>query len=298
MDRLVVLVCDRADQTIPAIDRAVWLEDASPDNVECVITPDDLPTENEPWAARALDLLPSPPDIAVTSEAWGPGWAASMGARHHSVDIARSSFPVSGTDLRDDLGQHFEWLVPAARSALARRVVIAGAESTGKTTLAEGLAQALGTVWVPEYGRTYWEGRRHLPDQAWTADEFVRIAEGQRRMVDDLARRSRRGVVISDTDSLVTSVWLRRYLGTADAAVDALAALDPPDLYLVCAPDFDWVQDGTRESADFRQQMHEETVEQILATGAAFEVLTGTAHERLARSLELVDPLLTFPPLV
>jgi nicotinamide riboside kinase len=58
------------------------------------------------------------------------------------------------------------------RAGLARRVVVIGAESTGKTTLAQALAENLGTVWVPEYGRWYWEGRRCLADQEWDTGEF------------------------------------------------------------------------------------------------------------------------------
>ena len=187
VDRVVVLLCDRADQTISAETRRRWLLDACPANVEVIITPDDLPEANEPWAARAIDVLGRQPHVAFTSEPWGPGWAAAMGAQHVMVDLERTAQPTSGTALRADLGANFEWLVPAARAELARRVVVVGAESTGKSTLAAALAESLGTVWVPEYGRFYWEGRRHLAVQDWTADEFVRIAAGQHR----LAVRSR-----------------------------------------------------------------------------------------------------------
>jgi nicotinamide riboside kinase len=36
-----------------------------------------------------------------------------------------------------------------------RRVAIVGTESTGKTTLAQQLAEHFQTVWVPEYGRAF-----------------------------------------------------------------------------------------------------------------------------------------------
>ncbi len=297
-DRLVVMVCDRPDQTIGAEDRAAWLADCCPDNVDFVITPDDLPTENEPWAARALQLLGGQPDVAFTSEPWGPGSAGLMGARHRSIDVERSAFPICGTELRNDLSEHFASLVPAARAALARRVAVVGAESTGKTTLAQQLADTLGTVWVPEYGRTYWEGRRHLDDQTWSTDEFRRIALGQRHLEHDLARRADRGVLIADTDPLVTSVWLNRYLKASDSSLDELVAESTPGLYLVCAPDFAWVQDGTRESAAFREQMHTETLVRAEATGARVEVLTGPPERRLARALELTEPLTQFPTLI
>ena len=155
--------------------------------------------------------------------------------------------------------------------------------------------EELGTVWVPEHGRWYWEGRRHLPNQGWTTDEFRRIAVAQRALEADLARRAR-SVVISDTDALVTSVWHERYLGTTDPHLDAL--IEPPDLYLVCCPDFEWVQDGTRESAAERTWMHERTVARVAASGAPSVLLAGSHAERLATALEHIRPLTIFPPLV
>ncbi|MCC5600764.1 ATP/GTP-binding protein [Nostoc favosum] len=40
---------------------------------------------------------------------------------------------------------------------LITNVVFLGAPSTGKTTIASQLAKEYNTVWMPEYGREYWE---------------------------------------------------------------------------------------------------------------------------------------------
>lgn len=216
VDRLYVFLCDRPDQTISVQLRHQWLQDVVPKNVTVLVTPDDLPAANEPWSDRVLEVLGQQPDLAFTSEEWGPGWAALMGAEHVLIDLERATFPISGTALRTDLRSNFEWLVPPARAALARRVVLIGAESSGKSTMAEALADKLGTVWVPEHGRWYWEGRRYLRNQSWTTDEFLRIAKAQRRLEDDLARKASNGVIVADTDALVTAVWHERYLGRSD----------------------------------------------------------------------------------
>jgi len=298
VDRLFVLLCDRPDQSIPVGLRQRWLEDVVSANVSILVTPDDLPAANEPWASRTLDVLPEPPDLAFTSEKWGPGWATSMGAEHVMVDLDRTVFPVSGTALRADLRANFEWLVPSARAGLARRVVMVGAESSGKSTLAEGLAAELGTVWVPEHGRCYWEGRRHLGNQAWASDEFVRIAHAQRRLQEDLARKASNGVIVADTDALVTAVWRERYLGIADPELDALAEGWVPDLYLVCRPDFDWVQDGTRESEANRDEMQASMERRVYASGAEVEVLSGHHEERLVKALAAIEAGTEFEELI
>lgn len=297
VEHLWVLLADRPDQTIPAEDRRRWLQADSPANVTIVVTPDDLPEANEPWAARALEVLPEPPDLAVTSEEWGPGWAAAMGAAHRSVDPARATHPTSGTALRADLGGRFGDLIPSARADLARRVVCIGAESTGKSTLAEAIAEHLRTVWVPEHGRWYWEGRRHLADQGWATEEFRAIATAQRRLADDLARRSPDGLVVADTDALVTAAWHERYTGGLDPVLEAVAMAEVPDLYLLCGTDIPWVQDGTRESAEHRLAMQDRMRTLATATGAPVVEVTGSPSARLTAALAAIDPLRTFPPL-
>lgn len=298
VDRLFVLLCDRPDQTIPVDSRRRWLEDAVGENVTIILTPDDLPLENEPWARRALEELPEAPHVAFTSEAWGAEWARLMGADHHLVDLERTSFPISATDLRRDLAAGFRWLLPAARAELARRIVLVGAESTGKTTLAESLAAATGSVWVPEHGRWYWEGRRYRADQSWTSDEFGRIATAQHRLADDLARQATNGLVIADTDALVTAVWHERYLGWPDDRIAARAAATPPALYLLCDDDFGWVQDGTRESEGWRGEMQRRIRDRVRASGVPSLTLTGPHERRLVAAISAIRQLPEFPELV
>lgn len=54
--------------------------------------------------------------------------------------------------------------------------VLLGAPSTGKTTIAELMAKEYSTVWMPEYGREYWE--KHQIDRRLTLEQLLEIAEG------------------------------------------------------------------------------------------------------------------------
>ncbi|NNC42960.1 MAG: AAA family ATPase [Acidimicrobiia bacterium] len=297
VERLYVLVGDRLDPTIPASTRAEWLADAVP-AATIIVTPDYLPEANQPLADRALELLPERPTIAFTSEQWGQGWAEAMGARHVMVDLDRTRFPISSSEIRSNLREHYTWLVPAARAALAKRVVLAGAESTGKSTLAVDLANHYQTVWVPEYGRWYSDGRAGLKDRTWTADEFVRIAITHHQGEADLARRSANGLVILDTDALVTKVWHRRYLDSPNPILEELVDEFLPDLYFVCAPDFEWVHDGTRESPNYRDSMHIDTLQLIAATGVPFIELTGDQSKRLKEAIAVIDETVHSEPLI
>jgi NadR type nicotinamide-nucleotide adenylyltransferase len=296
VDEVVVLCCAHARQAIPGEVRARWIRESHPD-VTVLEVEDDLPEAPAPWAARTVEVLGRQPDLVFTSEDYGNEYAELMGARHISVDPGWRDFPISGTQLRGDLGAHWPMLAPGAKAGLARRVCVIGAESTGTTTLAQDLARPFATCWVPEFGRSYWEGRRYLKAaDSWSEDEFVRIALGQQRQEDDLARRANK-VLICDTDAIATHMWHRHYRGTYSDRVLELARLRTYVLYLVTCPDFPFVQDGTRDGDPYRHRMHEWLLEILEAEGRPFEVMTGGPTERLQRAVELVDPLTRFDPL-
>ena len=137
------------------------------------------------------------------------------------------------------------------------RVSLLGAESTGKTTLAQALAEAYATAWVPEYGRVYTELGRPA-DAPWTSWEFTHIARVQCWWEDFLAGLADR-VLFCDTDAFTTAVFHEAYLGSPATEFAELAAR-PYDLYLVCGPDVPWARDGIREfdaavSIDVRQRV-------------------------------------------
>ena len=294
VDELIVFIGVRAGETVPAHVRAEWIRELHPD-VTVIETVDDLPEAPQPWAQRVVDTLGRRPDVAFTSEAYGDPWAAAMGAVHVCVDPGRLGPSASGRLLRADVAGGWHLLTPPAKAHLARRVCVLGVESSGTTTLAQDLAAAFGTVWVPEYGRLYWEGRRFL-DSGWTTAELVHIATQQQALEDALARRCNR-LVVCDTDALATAVWHRRYVGSESDEVTRIALSRAYELYLLTAPDFGFVQDGSRDGEHIRLQMHDWFVAALDRAGRRYEIVTGPRAQRLATAAELVGEVLTFPVL-
>lgn len=186
----------------------------------------------------------------------------------------------------------------------AKRIVLVGAESTGKTTLAEQLATVFETDWVPEYGREYTIERykrlfgngtaTSVPEEqilAWGPEEFVHIARVQQQMEDAAAERARR-VLICDTNAFTTAIWYERYLGTPwpDELKD-LADGSPSDLYLVTLPDFPFVQDDIRDGEKIRDWMHGRFIEELERRRWPYELIGGTRQERLNKAAELIRRL-------
>jgi NadR type nicotinamide-nucleotide adenylyltransferase len=88
------------------------------------------------------------------------------------------------------------------------RIAVYGPESTGKTLLAEKLAQRFAAALVPEYAREFWD--RH---GVITLEDISGIAREQWRREDAAALRAER-LVICDTEALTTVLWSDLLYGT------------------------------------------------------------------------------------
>jgi NadR type nicotinamide-nucleotide adenylyltransferase len=296
-DEVTVLVCERTDQPLPGALRAGWLREMAP-AARVIVIADTLPADDSrAWAGYTRAVLGWAPDLVFTSETYGDAYARHLGARHVLVDLQRRAVPISATQIRRDPLAHWEYLEPCVRAHYAVRVCVLGAESSGTTTLARDLAAHFGTVWVPEFGRLYYEARQTQPGPLrWDAEEFALIAAEQNRLEDALARRCGR-LLVCDTDAFATRLWQERYQGYTSAAVARAADGRRMDLYLLTDCGIPFVQDGTRDGAHLRERMQGRFAEELRATGRPFLPVAGTPRERLARAVAACEQLLAAPRL-
>ena len=165
------------------------------------------------------------------------------------------------------------------------RICFHGAESTGKSVLAERLSAELRLPWVPEYGRTYAE--QH--GTQFSMADLLAIAARHEAQVQVLAD-SGAALALLDTDPLMTAAWAQMLLGEVPAA---LLNYPKADLYLLFDPDVPWIKDGTRlfgsttERARFAS-LAEAVLEQ---TGVPFERISGSWAEREARARTIIAGL-------
>ena len=193
----------------------------------------------------------------------------------------------------------------------AQRVVIVGAESTGKTTLARDLCDALvrrggafaSTRWVPEYGRDYTIEKlasararaaaedRPTPEMAdlvWTTADFVAIAREQNALEEREARVTG-PVLICDTDTFATAIWHERYLGTRSPEVEALAVARPSLYLLTHHDDVMFEADDIRDGEQLRAWMTAAFVERLAASPHRTELVRGTCEQRVAAAIRVID---------
>jgi len=179
----------------------------------------------------------------------------------------------------------------ATKTAGLRRVTLFGAESTGKTTLANLLARHFGTVVAPEYGRTYTEIHGQ---NACSKQDMLKIARGHLKLRREAERQANR-VLFEDTDPVLTAVWSDTLAGGHDKWFDRFS--DYPDLYLLCDIDLPWVRDGVRYFGDpeDRRKFHRSSEAELVKRKVRFTRIGGEPEQRLVSSIAAVDELLSSP---
>ncbi|WP_300758574.1 AAA family ATPase [Janthinobacterium sp.] len=238
------------------------------------------------------EVLDKPIDAVFTSEDYGPGFARVLGEHyalgqvaHVSVDQARNIVPVSGTQVRQDPHVHSAFLSPLVYASFVQRVCLLGGESSGKTTLAAALARHFETEWVAEYGRELWEQQ----EGELAYDDLLKIGREQLRREAAAAREARRWL-FCDTSPLTTYFYCIEMFGKAEAELADLAAAasDRYGLVLLCAPDFPFIQDGTRRDDGFRQRQHAWYRAELERRGIAYVEVGGTVADRVGQVARLL----------
>lgn len=171
---------------------------------------------------------------------------------------------------------------------MLRRIAITGPESTGKSWLAQKLADHYNTVWVPEFAREYLEAK----DSAYNYDDILSIAKGQKEREEALVNIASE-LIFSDTEAVVTKIWSEVVFGRVEPWIENEITANPYDLYLLCYPDLPWEPDPLRENPDDRMHLFELYLNELQDKRFNYAVITGKGKERLNRAVDAVNSFLS-----
>ena len=216
-----------------------------------------------------------------SSEFYGAHISRAFGALDRRIDPARARVPVSGTLARADPFAQRQHLHPLVYRDLVSNVVLLGAPSTGKTTLAERLADEFATVWMPEYGREYWA--LHQVERRLTLEQLVELAEGHIEREERLLLAANR-YLFTDTNALTTALFSRYYHGTVAPRLSQLAleATARYDLVFVCDTDIPYDDTWDRSGDANRAVLQKQLLAELRMRNIPFTMLRGSLEQRIA----------------
>lgn len=296
VDQLTILVCWLPDDPVPGEARLAWMRELFPrarviGHGEIVPQMPNDSAEFWPiWTRIVREAHPEPIDFVFAGEEYGADLAAHVGGEFvplgGRIIASDRTGPggVSGTAIRTDLAGNWRWLPAPVRRDMVSVVSLHGIESTGKSTLAAILAEELGTIWVPEYGRSHCQVHGTDLDER----DLETIAAAQDAMIA-AARPWSGPVLLTDTDWLMTRAWHEMMLGKPMAG----PAFPLADLYLLLEPDQPWVDDGLRlyGANEERMRFHRLCVAELDRAGANHVTIGGSWAERRAQALAAISQL-------
>ena len=162
-------------------------------------------------------------------------------------------------------------------------LVTTGAESSGKTTLAQALAAALSAPLVNESSRSYLNARLELdPCFHYQEEDLYHIAVAQRE-VETTNVLLTTSYVVCDTDLVVLQIWSEVRYGHVAPRLQALIdeSLSERRLFLLCAPDMPWEPDPLRENPSDRWPLFERYRDFLDARALPYLTLAGPHPERV-----------------
>jgi NadR type nicotinamide-nucleotide adenylyltransferase len=300
---LTVLLQSLSGDEIPGHLRFNWLRDSFPSrdfpDVRIVHAAEDVPQfphQHADFWGIWRDLIlrhAGECGLVFSSEDYGDTLAQVLGARHVMIDRERHSVPISATRVRQNPLASWEFVAPAARPYFARRVLLFGPESTGKTTLAQQLAAHFGTSFVAEWAREMLDIKGSEVEES----DIAPIVLGQMQREEEAALRCNR-VVFCDTDTVTTTIYARYFYGSCAPWVQRLAdeRISRYDLILFCDTDIPWQHDPQRdpdhEKPEFRKYFRGLFEAELTSRRLPFRILRGQGEERLQNAIRFVKEIL------
>lgn len=313
-EKLVVVISDNADQTreickkdgIPEISyrlRKQWISQQIQDIFHIVVRVLDetdipvYPDGWEAWSTRMREVVGEPIDAFFVGDLEYSETLATYfpESKMELFDPKRTRYPISATDIRENILSNWHYILGAARPFFAKKVLIAGTESCGKTTLTKCLAKLYNTSWSEEVGRYYAEEFLANDETIYTDEDFGRIAHLQFEQ-DYHALRTANKVCFFDTDATYTDYFSELYMGHRNDLVEKYIDHTRYDLLIYLTPDVMWVPDGQRLNGDDdkRKKLNEHLLKMYCEHGFEDKIVkvSGNYSERLTKSIALVDELL------
>ena len=229
----------------------------------------------------------------------------------HCIDkvvyVDRGINPISATLIRENPIKYWNKIAWAFRPYFSTNILITGTASEGKSTLTRDIATYFGIPYSEEYGRTYMEYYAKS-DVDLTVNDFMEFLIEQRRDTKSkIESRGNNGIVISDTDNLVTLMYALAYVDdpNIDLTEEDYKALEAMavnlkrgitwDKIFLLPPKNKFVDDGTRYMEQSSMEERSKNYGKLVGLLTKFgwwhkvEQLNGTYLENFERVKEYIN---------
>jgi nicotinamide riboside kinase len=170
------------------------------------------------------------------------------------------------------------------------RIAILGPESTGKTALANSLANYYKGDWIEEIARGYVENL----GRPYTYQDVERIA----KLTIDTFEKAKHQTqpIFFDTEMIITKIWFKVVFGKTPALMDEWMQQMNFDAYLLSYYDLPWEADHVRENGgEMRKVLFYKYKTEIEKLAKPYRIIKGLGKERVKNAIVSLSELTNLP---
>lgn len=180
------------------------------------------------------------------------------------------------------------------------KIAILGTESSGKTTLATGIADYFNVNFIKEFAREYladYYQKNNIKKQPYSLQDVENIAKQQYQNIQNYQQNKKhQKLLIADTELIVTKIWAENSFKTVPKWILEHIEKQNFDLYLLTSyDDIAWEYDPLREHQDpnDRKMLFECYKNELEKYKFSYEIISGeNKANRLKKAIETISKLL------
>lgn len=155
------------------------------------------------------------------------------------------------------------------------RIVITGAESSGKSSLTEHLGEVFKLPYALEYARYYLEENGPEYDLEQLREmSCLHLTYQQEKVPTSIP------CGIFDTDLINYKIWAEEVFGCCPLEVSTGIEQESSHVYLLCKSDLPWDHDPLRENRYDCQHLYQRHLDEIIRLNRPYEEVEGYGKER------------------
>lgn len=171
------------------------------------------------------------------------------------------------------------------------KIVLFGPESTGKSTLAETLANYYKTEWVPEFAREFLQEKYNNSAEVCAPTDLIPIAKGQIQLENEKAKKAK-DFLFCDTNVLQTLTYAKTYFQNfQDPILEACVKQHQYAHYFLTYIDTPWVPDDLRDKPNERNKMFAIFEKTLIQRNISYTILRGNLTQRLQLAKSIIKTL-------